>query len=123
MMCDRDEATGSGEHRIPAFSDVLHAAAHHIEGVPVLAIQPFPADTRVSRLRVGTRIATAIYRTWRPGDAARCRLCRRCTARDNGCLILTDVAVSDDSAPLFATVGLRANAALRAEGCLGILRG
>lgn len=50
---------------------------------------------------------TAITRLWRPGDAPRCRLCDRCSAHDDVCLVMTDAHVGSieaarhfDSRPL-----------------------
>lgn len=47
---------------------------------------------------------TGIARLWHEGDVARCRLCERCSARDDACLTLTTKSVPPHLAPTFGLV-------------------
>lgn len=78
--------------------------------------QPTPIDTRVVHFPgVGQTIST-IMRAWAPGDAAHCRLCRRCTARANICIISVGYAVPPGDAPGFSTAGLPDEGEARSSG-------
>lgn len=72
----------------------------------VLAFNPRPLLTRVAHLRFAAWTITAIMRHWRPGDAGRCRLCPRCRAYDDGCLLVVGREVSREEAPTFSSVGM-----------------
>lgn len=63
--------------------------------------QPAPLKCHVSTLEG----VTAIARAWAPGDAARCRLCRECTACDDLCVVQVAAPVADEDASLFARRG------------------
>ncbi|HEU5118740.1 MAG TPA: hypothetical protein VFT74_19250 [Isosphaeraceae bacterium] len=69
-----------------------------------IPIQPIPIRTRVARISLGGQVATAVMRHWRPGDTARCQLCRNCSARDNGCLVLIGLNVAPNNAALLNTI-------------------
>lgn len=53
--------------------------------LPFVSPQPFPLVTHVSRIEsdFGPEVVTAIARTWRPEDLARCKLCDQCAARSS----------------------------------------
>lgn len=73
-----------------------------------IALQPHPVRTRVVRLAIAGHVVTSIYRDWRPGDSGpdgRCRLCERCTAHGDGCLIQISREVSAEEAPLVSRIG------------------
>jgi hypothetical protein len=84
------------------------------DGPDILPIQPHPLCTDVAHARAAAGPVTAIMRDWRPGDAARCRLCprARCSAagRDH-CLVVVNLYVPHDAAPLYSTRGLPGAAA------------
>lgn len=79
------------------------------EIAPTLTIQPEATRAWVSHYRIGGSVITAIFRQWRPGEAARCRLCPlgRCVAQRDGCLVQVDGVVSPESARTFSAVGRR----------------
>ncbi|MGZ5996118.1 MAG: hypothetical protein ACXWN0_10595 [Isosphaeraceae bacterium] len=61
-----------------------------------------PFQPRPVALKVGELAGvTAIFRRWSPGDAARCRLCDVCAARDDACLLLTSARLEPHELPLF----------------------
>jgi hypothetical protein len=69
-------------------------------------IQPMPILTRVSHLETEGGPVTAIMRHWNPGDSGdpgRCKLCAKCQAYNNGCLILVGGFVPRERAPLYNT--------------------
>lgn len=68
----------------------------------ILPLQPYPLLTRVCHLEMGDGVVTAIGRTWEDGDPARCRLCTKCEAVQNACLLMVDFFVPRSSAPLFS---------------------
>jgi hypothetical protein len=71
--------------------------------------QPRPHTVRVVYLRVLRWTITAIFRGWLPGDSGpggRCRLCRKCKAYDDGCLIVVGIRVPRESAGLFSSLAL-----------------
>jgi hypothetical protein len=79
--------------------------AADLAGPALIPIQPMPVVTRVAHFRILGRTITAIMRQWKPGDSGpggRCRLCARCSAHDDGCLIQVNRLVARDEAPLFA---------------------
>jgi hypothetical protein len=55
--------------------------------LPFKPPQPEPLAVRVVNHQIGFQFATTILREWKPGDTTNCQLCRRCTARENSCLI------------------------------------
>jgi hypothetical protein len=61
-------------------------------------IQPRPLSTHVSYFYG----VTAIARRWGRGDTERCRLCERCEAGSEMCLIQVNGFVQDEDAPLFS---------------------
>ncbi len=84
----------------------------HGEGVVSLA--PRPASVRVLNYRSPRGDAsTTILREWKPGDASRCRLCDRCTARGDSCLIAVPGTLGRPEAEMFSTVGRRNQATVR----------
>lgn len=72
---------------------------------PTLSLAPRPISWHVARQGGHT----AITRVWRPGEAARCKLCPRgdCRADETGglgvCLVMVDRSVSDQEARLYST--------------------
>lgn len=79
-----------------------HAAAD------ILAMIPCQGPTAVrcwtSQFRTETsQVVTAIWRTWKPGDTARCRLCPVCTASGDECLIQTDAKLGAADPRSFST--------------------
>jgi hypothetical protein len=79
--------------------------SHPIAEPDVIAIQPEPVMTRVVHFRILGRTVTAIMRLWKPGDSGpggRCKLCHRCGAYDDGCLMQFNRFVAREEAPLFA---------------------
>jgi len=50
-------------------------------------------------------VLTAVMRHWRPGDCGRCRLCPRCRAYDDGCLMIFGKRVARADAPLVSSRG------------------
>lgn len=71
--------------------------------------QPAPVRALVCHLclpRFG-QVVTAISRVWAEGDASRCRLCDRCTAVADECLVQVSGFISREEAALFSTVGMR----------------
>jgi hypothetical protein len=67
--------------------------------------RPFPISVMTSRLRLPGSTVTAIARGWAPGQAKHCRLCERCSAHDDHCLVMTDVIVPNETVALHSTVG------------------
>jgi hypothetical protein len=63
--------------------------------------QPQPLMTRVCRMLVGGRWVTVIDRKWLFGDAAKCKLCPRCTAVGAECMLMIAAKVDDRDAPLY----------------------
>jgi hypothetical protein len=63
----------------------------------VVALQPVPIRTLVTRLRIAGQTVTSIYRRWEPGASALCRLCPagRCSASYDACML----SVSEDVPP------------------------
>lgn len=61
---------------------------------------PAPIRALCGHLRVPGGFATAIYREWRRGDAARCTLCPpgRCCAVDDRCLVQVGAFVPREQA-------------------------
>lgn len=52
--------------------------------------QPVPWITKVGSLVTHGHPVSAIYRKWNPGDVEHCRLCDRCNAHNDECLILIE---------------------------------
>jgi hypothetical protein len=67
----------------------------------VLRLQPLPATVMVAQIVFGREPVTAISRTWKPGDADRCRLCPKCHAYDNRCMIVTNSLIPDSETALY----------------------
>jgi hypothetical protein len=65
--------------------------------------QPMPLETRVARIKVGTRWITAIFRAWQYDHVPECQLCPRgsCCAVGGSCLLQITAYVSDADAPLY----------------------
>jgi hypothetical protein len=73
--------------------------------LPILSSQPEPMQTRVAYVRIFGFVLTAIMRHWRPGDAGRCKLCPRCRAYDDGCLMIFGRRIAKADAPLASSRG------------------
>jgi hypothetical protein len=86
---------------------VLNTLRRWLRPAPAPEPPPRPRLTSVSYLMVGSKVVSSVVRVWRPGDAERCRLCRRCQARGDLCNIPVLGYVSRAQAPGFSTVGLR----------------
>jgi hypothetical protein len=67
--------------------------------------QPRPLHALVYRLRMEGGFATLITRIWLPGRISRCRLCRRCTAKYNVCMVIARGIVPKGGAEMFSKVG------------------
>lgn len=105
----------SGEHRAIGGEMVARPRT-----LPMgLGVQPRPVTTLTARLKVFRWTVTAVYRAWRPGDAARCRLCRKCAAHDGGCLLVFGRDVADSEAPLVSTWDLTPGDPARPERPFG----
>jgi hypothetical protein len=68
--------------------------------------------TVVEHIRDGWKTATKISRTWpegSTGEAGGCRLCDRCRAKDDKCMMIVDMYVFPEMAGMFSTVGLKEN--------------
>ena len=70
---------------------------------PILAIQPVPVGLQIAAHTDAGRTVTGILRQWKPGDAARCRLCPvgRCGAHNDVCLVLVSGVVAPSTAALY----------------------
>jgi hypothetical protein len=76
---------------VTAASEGRSPEARGAEGPATVLMQPMPIDMSVAHKSCGAVEMTAIMRTWRDGDAARCQLCPRaaCTVNDNNaCIVL-----------------------------------
>jgi hypothetical protein len=64
---------------------------------------PSPIETRVARIKVGSRWITSIFRAFLYDDVKECRLCPKgsCCAKGGSCLIQVTEYVSDQAAPLY----------------------
>lgn len=83
--------------------------ARDAEAPATLAMQPIPLDVHIAHDRRKDGCTTALVRTWREGDTARCRLCPRdrCKAYAGVCLVQVKIDVPDEQARMFSTVGLQ----------------
>lgn len=55
--------------------------------LPFESPQPTPTSLWIDHVDAGAWVTTFIIRTWAPGDTEKCRLCPRCGADDNTCVI------------------------------------
>jgi hypothetical protein len=93
----------------PTKEDLALKPVHaHGDVIPFPA-QPSPRKTSVVYINVFGKIATAIGRFWRQGDATRRKLCVLCTADpdEDFCLLAVVGLVDRGSCPMLSTVGLR----------------
>lgn len=67
-----------------------------------ITIQPTPWLAIVAHLDEGSLRITAIARSWREGDPARCQLCSTCKASYDHCLVVASEHVPIESAALFS---------------------
>lgn len=75
-----------------------------------LAFQPRPVQFFAGAMPFRGGHVTAITRVWAEGDAARCRLCARCTASDEGvCQIQVNFKVDAADAAMFDARALAAD--------------
>ena len=78
----------------------------------VLPLQPAPIQALTAAFEAADGTAyTVIIRRWHAAAAARCRLCRVCTARTGPdrqavCIVAVEGGVAAGSAPLFSADGL-----------------
>lgn len=78
---------------------------------PLMPSQPDPIGLTLGHVRVNGGCATAIMRTWRPGEAGYCRLCPSAECRVDrwdACLVTVPDHVPAESAPLFSLIAWRA---------------
>jgi hypothetical protein len=98
------------------FRAIVHAVAEYVSRAtrppqppaPPRPMQPIPLRTRVASLAIGGKFATAIFRQWVPGDTSACRLCQRCTASHDSCLLVVaqDKPLPRGQGPMFCDAGL-----------------
>ncbi|AGA31643.1 hypothetical protein [Singulisphaera acidiphila] len=73
-------------------------------------LAPRPLAAVPTYIRVPGFVVTSIARLWRPGDSGPegvCRLCERCFAKDDMCVIMVAKYVPPDQAADFSTVGMK----------------
>ncbi len=86
--------------------------AEKLAFTPVLGFQPEPIQTLTASFAAGDGTTyTAVIRRWAAASAARCRLCRDCTAkfgadRQAVCVVAVEGDLPRGSAPLFSPDGL-----------------
>lgn len=67
--------------------------------------QPKPIKTLSVRHKAGHQWVTSIYRRWRKKDVARCRLCEKCSAHGDSCLISFASYIPFGKGAMASTVG------------------
>jgi hypothetical protein len=72
----------------------------------ILPFHPTPIQTRVIHVPAGAATATTIARQWPAGTSASCRLCDRCVALNDFCVLVIHGYVRRDDAPEFSTRGM-----------------
>jgi hypothetical protein len=72
----------------------------------VLPFHPSPIQTRVIYMATGDGTTTTIARQWPPGAPPSCRLCERCVARNDFCVLVIDDFIPRREAAQFSTRGL-----------------
>lgn len=89
----------------------------------IISIQPEPMATRVVYFRFLGFVVTAIMRHWKSGDSGpngRCRLCPKCKAYGDGCLMIFGKKIAREDAGLVTSIGLvRPAQPLPARGVIG----
>ena len=78
-------------------------------GGTTIPMQPTPIRTRAVHYQDEAGVKTAIYRAWLPGESGpggRCRLCDKCMAYGDACMIVVGFHVDRESAGSFSSVGL-----------------
>ena len=68
-----------------------------------LTFRPQPIRTQLKTIRIGGQPASAIMRTWNPGETRRCKLCLACDAGLDTCLVIVNRLVAPAEAPTYST--------------------
>ncbi len=95
---------------MPRPSVDITAKHRPVRGRDLLTLQPWPIVTRLAHFKVLHWTISAVWRQWKPdesGPAGLCQLCKRCGARDDGCLIIVGRRIEYKDAHLLSTLDFR----------------